>query len=205
MAFNMRVEAGVQKPQAGFIVLSTCGKCEGGLCSRYIRAVATEYHSPMQCPSDPIGFNWVLVEEYPAPKSPDVPAYLTPQLRRYFEQAANALQRQDWDASGAMSRKVVDVSTQQRLGTDAKKFGTIKQRIDELARRGALTVDLKEWAHVIRLEGNDASHDEDPYSEKEAKELLSFAELYLTYVHTLPGRLQAKRTTPAPAAAPTTP
>jgi hypothetical protein len=92
-----------------------------------------------------------------------------------------------------MSRKVLDVSTQKLLGEDAKKFSTIQKRIDELASRHALTPDLQEWAHVVRLEGNDASHDEDPYTQEEADELLSFVDLYLTYVYTMPGKLKARR------------
>jgi hypothetical protein len=45
----------------------------------------------------------------------------------------------------------------------------------------------------VRLGGNDAAHDEDPYTNEEASELLSFVELYLTYVYSLPGRLKARR------------
>ncbi len=45
----------------------------------------------------------------------------------------------------------------------------------------------------MRLGGNEAAHDEDPYTQEEAEELLSFAELYLTYVYSLPGRLKARR------------
>jgi hypothetical protein len=32
----------------------------------------------------------------------------------------------------------------------------------------------------VRLGGNDAAHDEDPFTQAEAKELLGFVELYLT-------------------------
>jgi hypothetical protein len=92
-----------------------------------------------------------------------------------------------------MSRKVVDVSTQQLLGEDSKKYGTIKQRIDALADKNAITPDLKDWAHEIRLGGNDAAHDEDPYTEPEAVELLDFAGLYLTYVYSMPGKLKDRK------------
>jgi hypothetical protein len=92
-----------------------------------------------------------------------------------------------------MSRKVVDVSTQQLLGEQAKNFGTIRDRIDALAAKNALTPDLKDWAHQVRLGGNDAAHDEEPYTREEAVELLDFVELYLTYVYTLPGRLKERR------------
>jgi hypothetical protein len=52
---------------------------------------------------------------------------------------------------------------------------------------------LKDWAHQVRLGGADAAHDADPFTSAEAEELLDFAELYLTYVYTLPGRLKERR------------
>jgi len=92
-----------------------------------------------------------------------------------------------------MSRKVVDVSTQQLLGEKSKDYRDIRGRIDALAADNKLTPDLKDWAHQVRLGGNDAAHDLDPFTPEEADELLNFAELYLTYVYTLPGRLKERR------------
>jgi hypothetical protein len=92
-----------------------------------------------------------------------------------------------------MSRKVVDVSTQQLLGEESKKYGSIKARIDALAKNGTITPDLGKWAHEVRLGGNEAAHDEAPYLQPEAEELLDFAELYLTYVYTLPRRLEERK------------
>ena len=96
-----------------------------------------------------------------------------------------------------MSRKVVDVSTQQlssaTFGEEAKKYKTIFARIEALATKYVLTPDLKDWAHQVRLGGADAAHDSDPFTSIEAKELLDFVELYLTYVYTLPGRLKERR------------
>jgi len=110
-------------------------------------------NSPMQCQSDPENFNWVRLRTYPEALPTKIPSHTTDQLKRYYEQAANALKRKDWHASGAMSRKVVDVSTQQLLGDESKKYGTIKQRIDALAAKNSITPDLKDWAHEIRLGG----------------------------------------------------
>lgn len=96
-----------------------------------------------------------------------------------------------------MSRKVVDVSLQQHsiatFGEDAKKYKTIFDRIEALAAQNVLTPDLKDWAHQVRLGGADAAHDADPFTPAEAGELLDFAELYLTYVYSLPGRLKERR------------
>lgn len=70
-----------------------------------------------------------------------------------------------------------------------------------------LTPDLQEWAHQVRLGGNDAAHDEEPFTKEEAEELLDFTELYLTYVYTLPGRLAERkaRAVAAKAATPAAP
>jgi hypothetical protein len=92
-----------------------------------------------------------------------------------------------------MSRKVVDVSTQQLLGAESNKYGTIQRRIDALAGAGRLTSDLRDWAHEVRIAGNDAAHDIAPFTPEEADELLGFTDLYLTYVYSLPGRLKERR------------
>ena len=154
---------------------------------------------PMNSNIDPTRSGWAIVNSYPKPQPSKCPPYTPDDLRRIFLQASNAFKRGDPDASGAMSRKVVDVSTQQLLAADSKKFNNIQGRIDELAHRGKLTDDLRQWAHEIRLGGNDASHDTDAFTMPEAEELLDFAELYLTYVYSLPLRLADRRTRTAEA------
>jgi hypothetical protein len=179
-----------------YLTLGICGRCSSGAVIEYIAVTgknAPAKNTPLQCPADPEDFNWVKLQMYPALIETKIPLHISEQLKRYYEQAANALKRKDWDASGAMSRKVVDVSTQQLLASESKKYGTIKQRIDALADNNAITPDLKGWAHEIRLGGNDAAHDEDPYTEPEAIELLDFADLYLTYVYSMPGRLKERK------------
>jgi hypothetical protein len=45
---------------------------------------------------------------------------------------------------------------------------------------------MKEWAHQIRLDANDATHDPEEFSKK----LQVFTEMFLTYAFTLPAMLQ---------------
>jgi len=92
-----------------------------------------------------------------------------------------------------MSRKVVDVATKKLLGGDLAKNETVYKRIEYLSEKGRLTSDLKDWAHHVRLEGNDAVHDEAQFTRDEAEELLSFVELFLTYIYSMPGQLAAAR------------
>ena len=70
---------------------------------------------------------------------------------------------------------------------------SLKKRIEAAAADYKLTPELAEWAHQIRDLGNDAAHEEDPFSEREAREIAAFTDLLLQYVFTLPGTLQAAR------------
>lgn len=73
--------------------------------------------------------------------------------------------------------------------------GTLEKRIDSLPAAMGVTPAMKEWAHQIRHLGNDAAHEDDPFSKEEADSLQAFTELFLTYVFTLPGMLAARKPT----------
>jgi hypothetical protein len=178
---------------AHYTVLYKCNKCKGALVHEYSQHTNYGSPSPGGCSSDPTDNGFKLLKSYPGKMPNAIPAYVPAPLDRYYQQALDSLHSAHYDASGAMSRKVVDVSTQQMVKGDTKKYNNIRDRIDALAEKHLLTPDLKDWAHQIRLDGNDASHDEDPFTADEAQGLLSFTELYLTYVYTLPGRLKARR------------
>ena len=171
----------------------TCAGCQELVVGIFANPAGSRFATPMEVPGDPRQFKWVLMNTYPTPAPSRCPDHTPDNLKRVFLQAANALKRGDPDASGAMSRKVVDVSTQVLLGEKAKTYGNIYQRIEALAANGALTGDLKNWAHEVRLGGADAAHDLDPFTQEEADELLDFAELYLIYVYSLPGPLTERR------------
>lgn len=175
-----------------FRTVLICSNCEEIVIAVFDGSSSASY-SPNSCPGDPRKFGWNIFKSYPTPAPSKCPTHTPDELKRIFVQAANALKRGDSDASGAMSRKVLDVSTQQLLSADSKKYGNIQGRIDALAAANKLTPDLKEWAHQLRLGGNDAAHDLDPFTQEEADELLSFAELYLIYVYSLPARLKERR------------
>jgi hypothetical protein len=45
---------------------------------------------------------------------------------------------------------------------------------------------MKQWAHQVRLDANEAAHEPEDFSQKDAKKLHSFTEMFLTYAFTLP-------------------
>ena len=90
------------------------------------------------------------------------------------------------NAAGAMLRKSIDVGLK-HVAPEAK--GKLVARINKAADLGKITPELAEWAHHVRLEGNDAVHDEDPFTREQAEHLFKFTELLLMYLFTLPGML----------------
>jgi hypothetical protein len=184
-----------------------CTNCERAIIAVYKQSISSsrQHGNPQGYPSDPEKWGYILTDILPRPRLSRAPDHLPDPLPRYFLQAADALKRGDWDASGSMSRKTLDVATKLLMKDAEKQVRDLGPRIDTLAKQGKLTEDLRGcrgWAHHVRLEGNDASHDEDPFTKDEAEELLDFTELFLTYVYTLPRRMKDKMKSPATEAAP---
>jgi hypothetical protein len=100
------------------------------------------------------------------------------------------------NAAGAMFRRALELATRE-IDTSAPAGINLKQRIERLPDN-IVTPAMKEWAQHIRLEGNDAVHGPDEYSEEDAKELHTFAELFLTYAFTLPAMLNQAKNPPVP-------
>lgn len=67
--------------------------------------------------------------------------------------------------------------------------GSLKKRLDDLRTDGRIDQRLSEWAHGLRLIGNDAAHDFGVKLEKQdARDSLEFLEALLLYVFTLTAR-----------------
>ena len=86
-----------------------------------------------------------------------------------------------------MFRKSIDVSLR-TLNPSGK--GTIYERIESLPEESGVTSAMKQWAHRIRRLGADAAHEDEPFTEPEAKLLERFTEAFLTYAFSLPALLK---------------
>ena len=125
----------------------------------------------------------------PTPPSTAAPEFTPENAGRFFEQGMENLPR-NWDAAGTMFRKALEAGLRDRW---PKVTGTLYQRIEKVAAQGGLTEDMKDWAHQIRLDGNEAAHEDQPISEGRAQALSEFTKLFLLYVFNLPGMLAEAR------------
>lgn len=129
------------------------------------------------------------VKEYPRVQTFAAPEHVSASVARCLIQASDAAARKHHDAAGSMYRKAIDLATKE---LDVQLAGKkLAARIEALHTAGKLTTDLKDWAHQVRLDGNDAAHDEEELTADDIKALASFSELFLTYTFTLPRRIAA--------------
>lgn len=164
-----------------------CRTCYKGVCFEFFRKQRTGSRPET---SDDLEENYTKIQTYPRPDKTECPSYCENNVELYYLQAAGCMRRGLYDAAGMMFRKVLDVSTK-IIGADPKK--KLKNRIDDLKLNNRITPELAEWAHQIRIDGNEAAHEDEPFTKESAEALYGFTELFLTYIFTLPGMLAARK------------
>ncbi|MGQ0523352.1 MAG: DUF4145 domain-containing protein [Betaproteobacteria bacterium] len=163
-----------------------CNSCSGGIAAQIC---SHDLKAPHSFKGNLQAGRFTITEIYPTADVNAAPDHTPDNIAAFYVQAVDALRRKHHDAAGAMCRKVVDTATRK---LDPQVTGRLVARIDKLADSHKITPALREWAHAIRLDGNDASHDEDPFSSEEATDICNFCELFLMYVFTLPGMLKER-------------
>jgi len=104
-----------------------------------------------------------LIAVLPKASRPSAPDHVDKSVARVFVQAEGTRKRKELDNAGMAYRKTLDIGLKK---FDATLKDTLYERIDALAARHDITTAMQEWAHQVRLIGNDANHEE--YEPKEA-------------------------------------
>jgi hypothetical protein len=161
--------------QAGTLI--RLDACQNDACQR---GVAVVY--------DPQG---QVIDTYPA--LDDEPDELLPEdVKVAFRQALRSLNEKIWDGCVLMCRRALEEATRQ-LGAEGRD---LYNKIDDLASKGRITPDLRDWAHEARLGGKLGAHGEDDKkwnTQSDAEELVEFSKWFFRYVYILPKQLDARR------------
>ena len=131
-----------------------------------------------------------LVDFYPKLETPEIPEHLPENVNTYYLEAVNNVKSSP-NAAGMMFRKTLDTGLK-KIDPSAK--GNLLDRIKSAAETGKITQDMADWADRIRLDGNDAAHEEDPFTPQQAEELHLFTRLVMMYLFSLPGMLEEWKT-----------
>lgn len=113
-----------------------------------------------------------------------------------FREANECRQMTWYEAAGSMYRKTLDVATKYiyshdpRL-VDKKPADALRVRIKSLGEMKILDNDIVELADIVALDGNDATHDIDPYTREEAEALEDLTLDLLERLFVRPARIAA--------------
>jgi len=137
-----------------------------------------------------------VLEVVPTPIKTAAPEHVPPDTVRVFVQAKNAQKRGENDTAGMGFRKTLDIGLK---AFDQTVKGTLIERIDKLAAAHRITPDMKEWAHQVRLIGNEINHEEDEPTDADVEAIAGFTEATLQYLFTLPKEVENRRAATATA------
>ena len=160
--------------------------------------------TPSQLSGDPLQNDYVIRNVYPKRECFSIPENLNESIEKDFIEAVDNLNNGNHTSAGMMFRRVLQRSTTALIKDPSTlKSKRLKQRVDILASEGIITEAMRDWADIIRLEGNSANHDEEEYgqdefSSEDATQLHRFTELFLTYAFTLPARVREYHTQSKP-------
>jgi hypothetical protein len=121
-----------------------------------------------------------------------------PEVAKDFKEALRCHWVKSFRASVVMCRRAIQSSA---ISLKASGGNLISQ-IDDLFKTGKITESLKDFAHEIRLTGNDGAHpDKDglvDVTEKDSADIIEFTKDYLLHVYVMPAKLKARKTPPVP-------
>lgn len=173
-----------------FIVATTCGACELPV-SFHLRNQQTSGLQPLQGKGDIEGNIWFVAQQWPKRVSAKSPQHVPFAVAKRFLEGESAFERRSWNAAVAMYRSALDIAT--KAMPDVPPGQTFYKRLGWLHENHRITPDMKDWADHVRVEGNEALHDEEDYGEADAKTLRLFTEMFLKYVFEMPGEVEAFR------------
>lgn len=127
---------------------------------------------------------------YPRAPTNEIPNHLPDAVAKAFREGCEILNVSP-DAARGMFRKSLELGLKD-LSPDVDAW-KLEKRIDKLAASGKLTEDLKEWAHELRLDGNDAMHAESETTKEDAVQARELTRFILTYLYTLPRSVKSMR------------
>jgi hypothetical protein len=129
---------------------------------------------------------------YPS-ESKLLPEALPESVKTAYDQAARSLHASLFEPCVLMSRKCLEAVCK-ILNANGRDLST---RLAKLHEAGHIDSRLLNWAHQVRLIGNEAAHDIDaPVTKEDARDVFDFTEAILIYVFSLTKRfesLQARR------------
>lgn len=128
---------------------------------------------------------------YPTEQYLEAPEFTPENVADLYLEAMDSHQRGKWTSASAMFRSTLEAA----LKTSAPEIDRwkLEKRIDDMAAAGLITPALKDWAHALRLDGNETLHGSKAATPEISTQMQAFCENLLTYLFTMPERVRRSR------------
>ncbi len=191
IGFTGRFDWKLPREDSEKMLLATCNGCSGGVIF-HLRLTRHSSEYGLEKAAGDLASNGIrILHNWPASVADDVPSDVPDPIQRLYSQALTCLTQEAWDAAGMTLRKAIDVSTKALNPASASK--SLAARIDALYAGQKLTSDIKDWAHEVRLDGNNAAHEDESFTKDQATTLKEFVAAYMRYVYSLPALVERNR------------
>lgn len=187
VAFSIPYSYSRNAEQHEFGAIGVCAGCHKPIS--FLASNRVNGLSPQQF-SGNIEPTMCVLDVWPCTIASEAPPHTPPAVAKRFVEGEDAYLRGSWNAAVAMYRSALDIATK---AVDGIPRGTFYARLQWLHEHRLITPDMKDWADHVRVEGNDALHDPDEFTEDDAKPLRLFSEMFLRYMFELPGEVAAFR------------
>ncbi|EPS1557780.1 DUF4145 domain-containing protein [Proteus mirabilis] len=152
--------------------------------------VAQSAGRDIQIPSNNYWFE--LIDIYPKITINNAPENTPERAAKFFIESKDDFQRGRYETCVMNCRKVMDIATKVLMGDEAKDE-KLSKRITTLFSQGKITEQMKDWAHIVRIDSNGAIHSDEEFTKEETKQILGFTEVFLMYSFTLPAMIEKRR------------
>lgn len=133
---------------------------------------------------------WGIMQVSPLPLPSQTDIRIPDEIKKALNEAKLCLSVEAPMASSAMSRRAMQSACLHQGATEEK----LEKQIDELYTKGIITAQIKDWAHSVRLVGNDGAHPKNKEVIKEdAKDALDLAEQLAHILYVMPAIAQKQK------------
>lgn len=124
----------------------------------------------------------------PEPKIHAAPSETPAAAADAYIEALDSLHRGKWTSAASMLRRTLEIALRQ-FSPEIEAW-KLEKRIDKLADAHKITPALQQWAHELRLDGNEALHGTAAATEELATRMERLTFFLLTYLFTLPAEVE---------------
>ncbi|MDR6453925.1 DUF4145 domain-containing protein [Variovorax paradoxus] len=133
----------------------------------------------------------VVLTQWPKADVLEAPADVPEKIARTYVEAAEARRRRSWNAACGMYRRAMELAL--KAFAPEVEAWKLEKRIDKLANEHRITRDIQQWAHELRLDGNEALHGDEDATEEMTEQMHHLTHFLLVYLYTLPKQIEDAR------------